>query len=129
MKIDIAAKQVKSYETEEEGIFTKANENSLGQIQNLADAAYGAAGRTFSNEEFSLKEEPEITLVTKKSTDSNELHRSKTDRPKIPKNNSDSNLTDSKSDSSKPTSLSVADRMSFIIKRRQNELAKSKSKT
>ena len=129
MKIDIAAKQVKSYETEEEGIFTKANENSLGQIQNLADAAYGAAGRTFSNEEFSLKEEPEITLVTKKSTDSNELHRSKTDRPKIPKNNSDLNLTDSKSDSSKPTSLSVADRMSFIIKRRQNELAKSKSKT
>ena len=129
MKIDIAAKQIKSYETEEEGIFTKANENSLGQIQNLADAAYGAAGRTFSNEEFSLKEEPEITLVTKKSTDSNELHRSKTDRPKIPKNNSDSNLTDSKSDSSKPTSLSVADRMSFIIKRRQNELAKSKSKT
>ena len=129
MKIDIAAKQIKSYETEEEGIFTKANENSLGQIQNLADAAYGAAGRTFSNEEFSLKEEPEITLVTKKSSDSNELHRSKTDRPKIQKNNSDSNLTDSKSDSSKPTSFSVADRMSFIIKRRQNELAKSKSKT
>ena len=76
MKIDIAAKQVKSYETEEEGIFTKANENSLGQIQNLADAAYGAAGRTFSNEEFSLKEEPEITLVTKKLSDSNDLHRS-----------------------------------------------------
>ena len=128
MQINRVAKQVKSYETEE-GIFTKANENSLGQNQNLADAAYGAAGRTFSNEEFSLKEEPEITLVTKKSSDSNELHHTKSDRPKIPKNNSDSNLTDSKSDSSKPTSLSVADRMSFIIKRRQNELAKSKSKT
>ena len=117
MQIDRATKQVKSYETEE-GIFTKANENSPVQNQNLADAAYGAAGRTFSNEEFSLKEEPEITLVTKKSSISNELHRTKSDRPKIPKNNSDSNLTDNKSDTSKPTSLSVADRMSFMIKRR-----------
>ena len=56
MQIDRGVKGIKSYESGG-GIFTKANENSLVEV-NEADEAYGAAARTFSNEEFSLKEEP-----------------------------------------------------------------------
>ena len=55
MQLNRGTKQIKSYESES-GLFTKANENSLGQV-NEVDAAYGAASRTLSNEEFSMKEE------------------------------------------------------------------------
>ena len=55
MQLNRGTKQIKSYDSES-GLFTKANENSLGQV-NEVDAAYGAASRTLSNEEFSMKEE------------------------------------------------------------------------